>query len=50
MKVVGLREATAIWVIGDRYYLKGGKKMMIFQYGKEPVELEPNQEITKFVL
>lgn len=50
MKVVGLREATAIWVIGDKYFLKGGKKMMIFQYGKEPVELEPNQEITKFVL
>lgn len=49
MKVVGLREATAIWVCGDRYFLKGGKKMMVFQYGKEPVELEPNQEVTDFV-
>ena len=50
MKVVGLREATAIWVIGDRYFLKGGKPMMVFQYGKEALLVEPNQEITQYVL
>ena len=50
MKVVGLREASAIWVVGDKYYLKGGKKMMVFKYGTEPLELEPNAEITKFVI
>lgn len=50
MKVVGLREASAIWVVGDKYYLKGGKKMMVFKYGTEPLELEPNSEITSYVI
>jgi len=50
MKVVGLREASAIWVVGEKYYLKGGKKMMVFKYGTEPVELEPNAEITSYVI
>ena len=49
VKVVGLREATAIWVIGDRYFLKGGKPMMVFQYRKEALSVEPNQEITQYV-
>ena len=50
MKVVDLREASAIWVVGDKYYLKGGKKMMVFKYGTEPLELEPNSEITSYVI
>lgn len=50
MKVVGLREASAIWVIGDKYLLKGGKKMMVFKYGTEPIELEPNSDITSYVI
>ena len=50
MKVVGLREASAIWVVGEKYYLKGGKKMMVFKYGTEPLELEPNAEITSYVI
>lgn len=50
MKVVGLREASAIWVVGDKYYLKSGKKMMVFKYGTEPLELEPNSEITSYVI
>lgn len=50
MKVVGLREASAIWVVGEKYYLKGGKKMMIFKYGTEPLEIEPNAEITSYVI
>jgi len=30
--------------------LKGGKKMMVFKYGNEPLELEPNTDVTKYVL
>ena len=33
-----------------KYYLKGGKKMMVFKYGTEPLELEPNSEITSYVI
>ena len=50
MKVVGLREASAIWVVGDKYILKGGKKMVVFKYGAEPLELEPNADVTSFVV
>ncbi len=50
MKVVGLREASAIWVVGDKYILKGGKKMVVFKYGVEPLELEPNADVTSFVV
>lgn len=46
MRVVGLREATSLWVIDGRMMLKGGKKMIVMQYGKEPVEIEPNSDVT----
>ena len=46
MTVVGLREATALWVEGDRLYLKGGKKMVVMKYGESPVEIEPNSDVT----
>lgn len=46
MTVVGLREATALWVKDDKMYLKGGKKMIVFNYGKEAVEIEPNTEVS----
>jgi len=36
--VIGLREATLIQVEGEKYVLKGGKTMRVFEYGKEPVE------------
>ena len=49
MKVVGLREASALWVKGDRIALKGGKKMVVFKYGTEPIELEPNTDVTEYV-
>lgn len=45
-KVVGLREATSLWVIGDKMMLKGGKKMIIFEYNKEPVEIEPGSDVS----
>ena len=50
MKVVGLREASAIWVVDDKYILKGGKKMVVFKYGVEPIEIEPNSDVTNFVI
>ena len=46
MTVVGLREATALWLDGDRLWLKGGKKMVILKYGDELREIEPNTDVT----
>ena len=50
MKVVGLREASALWVTEDKVVLKGGKKLVVFKYGAEPIELEPNSDVTKYVI
>ena len=44
--VVGLREATSLWVTDDKMMLKGGKKMIVMQYGKEAYEVEPNTDVT----
>ena len=46
MTVVGLREATALWVVDEKMLLKGGKKMIVMRYGKEPVEIDPNSDVT----
>ena len=46
MTVVGLREATALWVVDDKMWLKGGKKMIVMRYGKESVEIDPNSDVT----
>ena len=46
MVVVGLREATSLWVVNGKMMLKGGKKMIVMQYGKEAVEIEPNTDVT----
>ena len=46
MVVVGLREATSLWVTDGKMMLKGGKKMIVMQYGKEAVEIEPNTDVT----
>ena len=46
MTVVGLREATALWVVDEKMMLKGGKKMIVMRYGKEPVEIDPNSDVT----
>ena len=40
MTVVGLREASALWVNDDKMLLKGGKKMIVMRYGKESVEID----------
>lgn len=44
--VVGLREATSLWVVDDKMLLKGGKKMIVMQYNKEAVEIEPNSDVS----
>ena len=46
MVVVGLREATSLWVTDGKMMLKGGKKMIVMQYGKEAIEIEPNSDVT----
>lgn len=50
MKVVGLREASALWVNDDKVMLKGGKRMMVFKYGAELLELDPNADVTQYVM
>ena len=46
MTVVGLREATALWVVDGQMLLKGGKKMVVMRYGKDTVEIDPNSDVT----
>jgi dipeptidase E len=43
--VVGLREATALLIDGNNLRLLGNRSMRLFEAGKEPVELEPGDEI-----
>jgi dipeptidase E len=49
MTVVGLRESCALWVDGDKMLLRGGKKMIVFQYGKEPYEVEPGDDVSNLL-
>ena len=43
--VVGLRETTALLIDGNNLRLLGNRSMRLFEAGKEPVELEPGDEI-----
>jgi dipeptidase E len=43
--VVGLREATALYVDGVKLHLLGHRSMRVFKAGDEPVELEPGMNI-----
>jgi dipeptidase E len=43
--VVGLREATALHVDGEKLHLLGERSMRLFKAGTEPVELEPGSNI-----
>lgn len=43
--VVGLREATALHVDGEKLHLLGERAMRLFKAGAEPVELEPGANI-----
>ena len=44
--VVGLREACALWVDGKKMTLRGGKKIVVMQYGKKEYELEPGADMS----
>lgn len=44
--VVGLREATALYVDKDKLHLLGNRPMRLFNPGKEPVELVPGQDLS----
>jgi len=46
MTVVGLREASALWIEDKKMTLRGGKKLVVMQYGKEPCEMEPGSDIS----
>jgi dipeptidase E len=43
--VVGLREASLLYVEDERIELKGSRQMRIFRYGQEPVEVSPGERI-----
>ncbi|MDP2423773.1 MAG: dipeptidase PepE [Bacteroidales bacterium] len=43
--VVGLREATALWVENNHIALKGSRPLRLFGHGKEPVEYQPGEDI-----
>ncbi|MCF8367333.1 MAG: dipeptidase PepE [Bacteroidales bacterium] len=45
MTVVGLREASLLWVEDDKIELKGKKPMRLFKFGQEPRELEVGSDI-----
>jgi dipeptidase E len=44
--VVGLREATALYLYDDKLDLLGARSMRIFVSGNEPVELEPGSDLS----
>jgi dipeptidase E len=44
--VVGLREATALYVDGNNLNLLGQRAMRLFIAGKEPVEFQPGNEVS----
>ena len=50
MTVVGLREACALWLTGEKLYLRGGKPMVVFHYDREKgiqaEEHQPNQDVS----
>jgi dipeptidase E len=48
--VVGLREATALWINDDKMTLRGGKKMLVLQYGKEKYNVEPGTDVSELLL
>jgi len=43
--VVGLREASLIYMEGDLLKLLGSRDMRLFEYGKEPVEYKPGTDL-----
>jgi dipeptidase E len=44
--VVGLREATALFIEGDSIKLVGARPMRLFRFGHEPREFQPGDDIS----
>ena len=44
--VVGLREATSLLFEGDSIELIGKRPLRIFNFGKEPKEIAPGEDIS----
>ncbi|MDR1180753.1 MAG: dipeptidase PepE [Bacteroidales bacterium] len=48
--VVGLREASALWVDNDKMTLRGGKKMLVMRYGEEIYNVEPGADVSELLV
>ncbi len=46
IKVLGLREASLLEIEGDKMFLKGSRKLRLFEHGKEPVEYDPGTDLS----
>ncbi len=46
MTVVGLRESTLLQVEGNQIELKGKRPMRVFNFGKEPLECKPGDDLS----
>ncbi len=46
IKIAGLREASLIEVENESISLKGYKPLRLFQYGKEPIEIEQGSDLS----
>ena len=45
INVVGLREATALWVADNKIELVGSRPMRLFRFKQDPVEFQPGDDI-----
>jgi len=46
IKVLGLREASMLYVDGSTMKLMGSRNLRLFEYGKAPVEYVPNSDLS----
>ena len=49
MTVAGLREASALWIAGDKMTLRGGKRMLVMRYGTDSYEVEPGADVSELL-
>ncbi|MDR2408371.1 MAG: dipeptidase PepE [Bacteroidales bacterium] len=48
--VVGLREASALWIDNSKMILRGGKKMIVMQYGKDSYNINPSSDVSMLLV
>lgn len=46
IKVLGLREASLLYIEGDTMKLLGKRNLRLFEFGKEPVEYKPDSDLS----